>query len=492
MSKSIASLISIAQQGIPFTAADGQAFVRLNGPSGGFFILPIRSSEYRDWFFFRFFDQFDTIPSAHAFHAILNHLDAQANQSGVNQRLAVFRRVGSRGSTLFPDQILLDLANPERQFVEISPGNWRITADANALLQTSRSSAALPAPVPGPPDAPATPLQILRSCLNLSCHADWLRCLAWLLASLRPQGPFPFLILQGPPSSGKTFAARLLRCLIDPSVSPLSPTPTSVRDLITLARQNWILAFDHLPALSLPLTNALCRLSSGLGAAVRETVRAVPEPLLQYYKRPVILTVSDRWSCPPELAERALTLTFHPLSPDCRRTETALFIACNQAWPGILAALCSAVATALTRLPQMDLPVGRCADALAWAMAASPALGCTQEEMQQAFAPPPPPHPLVDAIRTLIAQHHHWTGKAAQLLDLLPPTLSCHTPKGLSHQLRSCAPILANSGIELKFKRLPGGARVIELHQDLCDAWSEKLPPHASQNCDPSPQPTET
>ena len=492
MAKSIAPLISIAQQGIPFTATDGQAFVRLSVPLGGFYVLPVRSPAYRDWFFYQFFAQYDTLPSAQAFHAILNHLEAQANQNGVNQCLAVFRRVGARGHGLIPDQILLDLANPDRQFVEISPGGWRTAADANALLQTSRSSAPLPDPVSSPDDAPSAPLQTLRSCLNLSSRSDWLRCLAWLLAALRPHGPFPFLILQGPPASGKTFAARLLRSLIDPCVSPLSPTPSSVRDLLTLARHNWILAFDHVSSLSLPLTDALCRLSSGLGAVVRETWPAAPEPLLQSYKRPILLTVTDHWSSPADLAERALTVTLPPLAPACRRTETALLTTFNQDWPSILAALCSAVGTALTRLPQMDLPSGRCADALAWAMAASPSLDCTEDEMRQAFGPPPPPHPLVEAIRALIEQRRHWTGSASQLLDLLEPALSCHTPKGLSHQLRTCTLILADCGIELKFRRLHRGARIVELSGDRGDASREKSPPHASPDFEPAPEATET
>jgi hypothetical protein len=36
---SFAPLIAIAQRSLPFTAVDGQAFVRLPGPSGGFYIL---------------------------------------------------------------------------------------------------------------------------------------------------------------------------------------------------------------------------------------------------------------------------------------------------------------------------------------------------------------------------------------------------------------------------------------------------------------------
>jgi hypothetical protein len=114
-------LLDIARQGIPFTAADGQAFVHLPVPSsGGFYILPVRSPAFRDWFFYRFFNQHETLPTAHAFHALLNHLEAQASQNEDYQRLAVFRRVGARGPAPFYNQILLDLDDSDRRFVEIS------------------------------------------------------------------------------------------------------------------------------------------------------------------------------------------------------------------------------------------------------------------------------------------------------------------------------------------------------------------------------------
>jgi hypothetical protein len=276
--------------------------------------------------------------------------------------------------------------------------------------------------------------------------------------------------------------------VFDPCDSPLTPIPSSARDLRTLARHNWILAFDHLSALSPQLTDALCRLSSGLGATLRETAGPGAEPLQQYYKRPILLTVTDRWSCPADLAHRALTVTLPPLAP---RTEDSLVSVFQQAWPNILAALCAAVGAALSRTSQIDPLSRRCPDALAWAMAAAPALGSTEDEMRLAFDLAAP-HPMLAAVRTLLEQRRHFTGTATQLLELLRPVVDCQTPKGLSQRLKSCVLTLADAGIELKFKRLPGGSRTIELSDDPCDASCPKPPQDASQNFASPPQPTES
>jgi hypothetical protein len=99
---------------------------------------------------------------------------------------------------------------------------------------------------------------------------------------------------------------------------------------------------------------------------------------------------------------------------------------------------------------------------------------------------------MAEAVRNLIEQRRHFAGSATQLLELLQPVAGCQTPKGLSQQLRSCMLTLADSGIELKFRRLSKGAKIIELSDDPGDASCEKVPPDASPNLDSPPQPTET
>jgi hypothetical protein len=76
-------------------------------------------------------------------------------------------------------------------------------------------------------------------------------------------------------------------------------------------------------------------------------------------------------------------------------------------------------------------------------------------------------------------------------LELLQPVVGCRTPKGVSQHLRPCMLTLADIGIVLKFRRLHGGARIIELSDDSGDASYEKSPQDASPKLDPQSQPTE-
>ena len=489
----IAPLVEIARRVLPFTAADGQAFARIPIPSsGGFFIHPIRSAAFRDWFLANYFGDHDALPSTRAYALLLNHLEAQAAYADSDlQRLNVFRRVGSRGPNIIPSQILLDLANPEGQFVEISPSSWQVSAGVNALLQTSRATRDIPVPVATPD--PTADLAILRSCLNLPSRADWLRCLAWLMAAFRPAGPFPFLVLQGPPGAGKTFAARLLRTLIDPASTPLSPVPHNTRHLFALARQNWVLAFDHISNLSPQLCDSLCRLTTSAGVSVRETPLSdvSREPLLQNCRRPMLFTVTGRFSPPHDFAARALTVTLPEIPSPRLRSETDLLTVFSNSFPQILGALCTAVATALARVPDIHLTEApRLADALLWAMAAAPALDCTEQELRQALLPPPADL-LLQSIQTLLAQTPTWTGPTTTLFQLLPPSVRSKCPQELSRQLRNRIDSLAAAGITLNFTRSTCGARLIVLQRSPFDASFESVSKTASKLAEDPPQPND-
>jgi hypothetical protein len=121
----------------------------------------------------------------------------------------------------------------------------------------------LPLPVP----ERGGPIEALGSFLNLSTQNDFVLVVGWLLAALRPGGPYPLLAISGEQGSAKTVLSKLLRALIEWQRS--ERCRARERELMIAANNGHVLAFDNQSGLSPWLSDALCRLASGGSFAVR-------------------------------------------------------------------------------------------------------------------------------------------------------------------------------------------------------------------------------
>jgi putative DNA primase/helicase len=440
----------------PFTSFDGRAFAQVpTTHPDAHRTLAISSRAFREWFAAKSYMDCGLVPSNQTWSAIRRHLEAQACRDPDRLNIRIARRVDKRGPAIVPKKILIDLANPEGRYVAISADGWQISQGEGVHFETSASTRSLPTPAAPDPQQPP-PLETLRHTLNLG--PDWIRCFAWLLTALQPDGPYPILILRGPSGSGKSFAARILRALADPSTSPLLPLPPSARELLQLAHNNAILAFDHVSTLSPQQTDLLCRLSSGAGFACREDGHRDLAQL--WLKRAILLTVTADFVPSPELAARALTVTLPELTAETRRHESELLAQIDRDYPQILGALYNAIATILAAPASHQRHPTRHAGALAWTLAAAPALNCTAAQIEDAFDPPPDPPPIVNALRTLLRQSPDWTGTATLLAQSLP---ACSNPQVLARELAKHALTIADAGISVEFHRVHGGTRMIHL-----------------------------
>lgn len=60
----------------------------------------------------------------------------------------------------------------------------------------------------------------------------------FMLACLRPKGPYPILVLQGEQGSAKSTTARMIKALIDPALGATRSTPKKEHDLFIAAKNN--------------------------------------------------------------------------------------------------------------------------------------------------------------------------------------------------------------------------------------------------------------
>ncbi|MGE3803822.1 MAG: hypothetical protein AB7K24_04005 [Gemmataceae bacterium] len=413
----------------------------------------LRSRSFRTWLNRRYFRKYKRAASAQAIIDAVGVLEGHAVFDGIEQ--PVYVRAAQLGGTLY-----LDLADAEWRAVEIDSTGWRVVQSPPVRFR--RASAMLPLPFPTPGNAAD-----LRRFLNIS-DGDWPLVAAWLVAAMRPTGPFPVLCLFGEQGSAKSTAARVLRSLIDPNAAPIRAEPREQRDLAIAANNGWVVALDNLSHLSPWLSDALCRLSTGGGFATR-TLHTDEDETIFDAQRPVIVTGIDEVTTRGDLLDRALLVQLPRIDDAARKTESAFWSAFESARPAILGGFLDGVVSGLQRLDSVNLKrPPRMADFAAWAVACRHGLGLPAKSFLTAYRQNREAAnqvalesaPLTGLLISHLAIEGEFSGTVGNLLTALEITASDNdqrqrwwprTPRRLAGDLRRLAPNLRQAGIAVEF-----------------------------------------
>jgi hypothetical protein len=331
---------------------------------------------------------------------------------------------------------------------------------------------ALPAPVPG------GHISDLRRFINVK-DDDWILFVMWLIAALRPKGPYPILGLYGEQGSAKTTIAKVARHLVDPFKAPTRSLPRSERDLMINASNSHILAFDNISRLDPWHSDSICRLSTGGGMSTRQLYTDEEETIFDV-QRPVLLNgIEEDVAVNGDLLDRMVDLVLPEIGEKDREDEEKFWKEFEAVRPQILGALLDAVSAALKNLPTVKLErLPRMADFAKWAAAAECALGFKAGEFIRAYnrnrsevsAVALESSPVGASVEEFMQKQKDWTGTNGELLrSLKEPSGRAFTigPKALSIALARAKPSLRNVGITIQ--RLPReagtGRRLIKLEK---------------------------
>jgi hypothetical protein len=304
---------------------------------------------------------------------------------------------------------------------------------------------------------------------------------AWLLAALRPSGPYPLLAIAGEQGSAKTVLSKLLRALVDPNVAPVRALPREERELMIAANNGHLLAFDNLSGLPAWLSDALCRLASGGSFALRRLYTDDEEVLFKA-ARPIILNGIEDVIGRADLADRAIFLTLAPIGEEQRRSESDLWREFELVRPQILGALLDATVHGLRAVGSVQLTrLPRLADFALWATACETALW-PAGTFSRAYAANRTAamggiidaDPIAAFVREIMSERSSWTGSAADLLRVSAERGSQtgdsagrpKNPRALAGHLRRAQTFLRAVGVDITFRREGrAGTRVIMIRR---------------------------
>jgi putative DNA primase/helicase len=334
---------------------------------------PVRSKPFQRWLTGQAYRKNGAVPGAQAVEDVLRFLEGKAIEDGPERK--PWRRTGEREGNIY-----IDLGDPLWRVIEIRPGGWSTLDTHDLPCVRAPAMLALPEPVSGEETGELYPF------VNVVREEDFKFVLAWLIAALRPRGPYPILLIQGEQGSGKSILSRLLRSVVDPNIAPIRATPKDEEDLLVAATNGHVLALDNVSKIGPEMADALCRVSTGGGFSTRVKYTNSEEHVV-WTSNPIIANGIPSLAERPDLASRALIVHLAAIPDDKRKPEDEHFADWARVAPGVLGTICDALARALVNLPKTKLTrSGRMADFVKLIEAAAPALAWIPGSFEQAYS----------------------------------------------------------------------------------------------------------
>ncbi|MFF3911776.1 ATP-binding protein [Streptomyces sp. NPDC001848] len=359
-------------------------------------------------------------------------------------------RIGRHG-----DRIVIDRGTADGDCVIVGPDGWERSAKSPVLFRRSGAMKPLPAPV-----RDGDGLAKLRDLLNMSDESFHL-LVAWLVAAFIPDLPHPILTFRGEQGTGKSYSAKMVIGIVDPSGAPKRTAPRDIKSWATQAFNSWALCIDNVSVIADWLSDALCRAVTGDGIVDRALYTDDDVVVLEF-RRVLAMTTIDAGALAGDLAERLLTIELHTIPDRERREEAELDEAYADSHSAILASLFDLLSSVLKVLPDVQLTERpRMADFARILAAVDQVKDWTTTETYKATARDAVAdvldgEPFAHAVVALVdrAGPDGVTLTASELLERVPtpdklPKRWPKDPTRAGGQLKRLAPALRTIGIEV-------------------------------------------
>ena len=379
-------------------------------------VVKIHSKKFREWMAHQLWLKQEKAPASEGLQSAINILSAQAKFTGPENRL--WNRVA-----WYEGAIWYDLGNAA---VRITSAGWEIITEPPLLFQRYAHQRPQVRPVPGGDLRRLLPFVNIPGC-DTGLSSAQLLFLVSVVVMVVPTIPHPVLCVHAEQGSGKTTLFKVIRELIDPSVTPTLGPQDSVCEFVQVASHHWALFLDNLTTLPDWLSDAICRCVTGEGFSKRELF-SDDEDILYSFLRCVGLNGINLVPSKPDLLDRAVILPLERISDRQRRTEREFWEQFQAEKPQLIGALCTVMSQAMALIDRVRVShYPRLADFAQWGAAVALALGTSEQAFLTALSANTRAQtsealeasPVAQALLKMMTGRSSWVGTPQELLKQL-------------------------------------------------------------------------
>jgi len=320
--------------------------------------------------------------------------------------------------------------------------------------------------------------------VNISSEKQKLLFAVTVVSYYVPEVPHVVFTLYGPQGSGKTFAMRAARSVIDPSLMTTMTLPRDQREFVQQLFHNYFAPYDNVGSLPFWMSDILCRAVTGTGVSKRRLYTDEEDVIFSYF-RCVGLTGINIAPSRGDLLERSLLIGLEAISEKSRRTEEELNTLLEEKRPKIFGGVLNTLARAMGYYPHIEVDgLFRMADYTKWGAAITEALDVDmgvflkayKENIAEQYLEAIKVNPVAEVLLAFLESRpdQSWEGSPTALHGNLCETAELMKvstrqrawPKNaavLGRRLNEIAPSLPYAGYNMQYNRTVEG-RIIVLN----------------------------
>jgi len=365
--------------------------------------------------------------------------------------------------------IEIDLCNDGFRTVVIDRKDVKVQTTARNLFFRPTQVRPLPLPVlDGRAD-----VNLLKQYINLDGVAFQLLVayMTFTIASPKIENSkYVFLVLRGAQGTGKTFASKVIKNLIDPSSIDAQTLPTSARELGIMLQSCHLALVDNVRDLGAHMSDMLCMASTG-GVTVQRKLYTDDSLNALKLHGSILFNGIHPFMGQSDFSDRTVCLELSQIKSENRRSDRELLAALDQDSPLILGGLYRLIQRILQVLPEMqaDAPT-RMVEFCKWIAALEHVLGLPYKSLQDGYKNTLNEsqleslidNPLASVILQFCDKEPEWSGTPTELYEELTNRASFSNQRSrawpssaasMSKRLHGLQGPLSSQGIHIHISR---------------------------------------